>query len=153
VTTTTHFNIENQSAYFPAACIGRRENSSTLTRPGTCMTILIVDDNDGMRRILRRALPASATSVFDISDGSAALAAYTTIRPDLVLMDIRMPIVDGLAATRSIRGVDPNARIIIVTDYDDEQLRAAAAESGACAYFLKQNLTGLAELIEAVTGS
>jgi two-component system response regulator DegU len=117
------------------------------------MTILIVDDNDGMRRMLRRALPASATSVFDTSDGSAALAAYTTIRPDLVLMDIRMPIVDGLAATRAIRGVDPNARIIIVTDYDDEQLRAAAAESGACAYFLKQNLTGLAELIEAVTGS
>jgi len=41
----------------------------------------------------------------------------------------------------------------MVTDYDDEQLRAAAGESGACAYFLKQNLTGLAELIEAVTVS
>jgi DNA-binding NarL/FixJ family response regulator len=117
------------------------------------MTILIVDDNAGMRRILRRALPTTTTAVHECSDGSAALAAYATFRPDVVLMDIRMPIVDGLDATRAIIGVDPNARIVIVTDYDDEQLRVAAAGAGARAYFLKQNLTNLAELIVTVASS
>jgi DNA-binding NarL/FixJ family response regulator len=69
-------------------------------------------------------------------------------------MDIRMPIMDGLGATHTMIDVDPNARIVIVTDYDDEALRAAAAaDAEACAYFLKQNLTDLAELIAAVTCS
>jgi DNA-binding NarL/FixJ family response regulator len=117
------------------------------------MTILIVDDNAGMRLILRRALPTTTTAVHEFSDGSAALAAYITFRPDVVLMDIRMPIMDGLDATRTIIGADPNARIVIITDHDDEALRAAAADAGARAYFLKQNLTDLADLIAAVTCS
>ena len=68
-------------------------------------------------------------------------------------MDIRMPIMDGLGATHTMIDVDPNARIVIITDHDDEALRAAAADAGARAYFLKQNLTDLSELIAAVTCS
>lgn len=102
--------------------------------------------------MLRRALPAAATAVHECSDGSCALAAYNAFHPDVVLMDIRMPVIDGLAATREIIGADPGARIVIVTDYDDDHLRAAAVESGAQAYFLKENLTELAELIVTVAG-
>jgi DNA-binding NarL/FixJ family response regulator len=57
-----------------------------------------------------------------------------------------------VTATREILNHDPSARVIIVTDYDDEQLRAAAAEAGARAYFLKQNLTELGPLVAAVAG-
>lgn len=116
------------------------------------MTILIVDDNAGMRRLLRRAVPETASAVWECSDGAEALAAYTEWQPDIVLMDIRMPRTDGLAAARQICQFDPSARVVMVTDYDDEDLRAAAREAGACGYALKQNLTELPGLIRSVVG-
>ncbi len=115
------------------------------------MTVLIVDDNPAIRRLLRRAVLKTASIVWECTDGSDALAAYTDYRPDVVLMDIRMPLMDGLAATRQIRHFNPAARVVIVTDYDDEDLRNAALEAGACAYALKQNLTELAGLLRSIT--
>jgi CheY-like chemotaxis protein len=115
------------------------------------MTVLIVDDNAAIRRLLRRAVLDMASAVWECSDGADALAAYTSYRPDLVLMDIRMPRMDGLAATRQIRELHPSARVVVVTDYDDEDLRNAASEAGACGYALKQNLTDLPGLIQSVS--
>ncbi len=69
-------------------------------------------------------------------------------QPDLGLMDIHMPRMDGLATTRQIRLRYPEARIVIVTDYDDDDLRSAAKDAGACGYALKQNLTELEALID-----
>ena len=114
------------------------------------MTILIVEDNPGVRKVLRRAVAGLTTTIQECSDGCFALPAYKTWQPDVVLMDIRMETMDGLTATREIIGAYPNARIVIVTDHDDEQLRAAAVHAGACAYFLKEKLTDLAELVRAV---
>ena len=116
------------------------------------MKILIVDDNAGMRRLLRRTVPEIASAVWECSDGADALAAYAERQPDVVLMDIRMPLMDGLAATRQIRRFDPSARVVMVTDYDDEDLRLAAREAGACAYTLKQNLIDLRCLICSLMG-
>jgi len=114
------------------------------------MTILIVDDNPGMRRLLRRAVPDTASAIWECTDGADALAAYAERHPDIVLMDVRMPRMDGLAAARQIRKFDPTARVVMVTDYDDEDLRVAAREAGACGYALKQNLTDLPDLIRSV---
>jgi CheY-like chemotaxis protein len=114
------------------------------------MTVLIVDDNPAIRRLLRRAMPDTAGTIWECPDGSEALAMYGNHQPDVVLMDIRMPQMDGLAATRQIRQFYPSARVVMVTDYDDEDLRKAASEAGACAYALKQNLTELAGLIRSV---
>jgi CheY-like chemotaxis protein len=116
------------------------------------MTVLIVDDNAAIRRLLRRAVIDTASDVWECSDGSEALAVYTDYRPDIVLMDIRMPRMDGLTATRQIRQFHPTARVVMVTDYDDEDLRNAASEAGACGYALKQNLTNLAGLIRSIAG-
>jgi CheY-like chemotaxis protein len=111
------------------------------------MTFLIVEDNAGIRRMLQRILNGTATAIWECTDGSDALAAYEEHRPDVVLMDLRMPHVDGLAATRQIRGYDPSARIIVVTDYQDEDMKTAALEAGAREYVLKQEISGLPELV------
>ena len=114
------------------------------------MKILIVEDNAGVRRLLRRAVGETAGCIVECEDGADALAAYRELQPDIVLMDIRMTRVDGLAATRQIVKAYPSARIVIVTDYDDDILRRTAKEAGASAYALKQNLTDLAQLVASV---
>lgn len=114
------------------------------------LRVLIVEDNPSIRRLLRRAVLEVATAVQDCNDGAQALAAYSVMRPDIVLMDVRMPVLDGLAATRQIRAVFPTARIVMVTDYDDEGLRSAAADAGACGYTLKENMTDLPQQLCAI---
>src|ERR1700744_261538 len=102
------------------------------------MTVLIVEDNASVRRLLRRAVSEAATSIWECIDGNEAFTAYCDHRPDVVLMDIRMPHVDGLIATRQIIQAYPIAKVVMVTDYDDDSLRNAAREVGASAYILKQ---------------
>ncbi len=111
------------------------------------MKILIVDDNPTVRRLIRQAVREIAEETRECSDGNQSLAAYADFQPDLVLMDIRMPGMDGLTATKQLKRAYPSARIFIVTDYDDDEVRNAAQEAGACGYALKQNLTGLEDLI------
>ena len=111
------------------------------------MSLLIVEDNAKMRRMLKSMVADLASDVRECSDGSEALAAYTAHHPDWVLMDIAMKDVDGISATRQIKAVYPEARIIIVTSYDEVELREAARVAGACGYVLKENLSALHELI------
>lgn len=107
------------------------------------MTILIVDDNAAVRRLIRRAIAHLANEIHECADGADAMSAYLEYRPDLIFMDIRMPRLDGLMATRQIMKAYPSARIVIVTDYDEEQLKIAAFEAGAKGYALKDNLSDL----------
>jgi two-component system response regulator DegU len=116
------------------------------------MKILIVDDNPGIRRVLRRALMDTASTVWECSDGVDALKFYNDHQPDVVLMDVKMPIMDGLTAARQIRKAHPAAKVVMVTDYDDDDLRKAASEAGACGYSLKQNLTELVPLLLSISG-
>jgi CheY-like chemotaxis protein len=111
------------------------------------MTLLIVEDNAGIRRVLRRILVDTASTIWECADGSEALTAYEAYRPDVVLMDIKMTHVDGLTATRQIRAHDPSARIIVVTDYQDEDMKTAALEAGASEYVLKHEISGLPEIV------
>lgn len=71
------------------------------------------------------------------------MARYFAVRPDWVLMDIHMRDGDGLTATRTIRERDGAARIVIVTQFNEEELRRAAGEAGAMGYVLKENLLAI----------
>lgn len=85
----------------------------------------------------------------ECGDGSEALAACTTEPPDWVLMDVEMPGMDGLTATRELKQRFPDVRIIIVTNHGEEDLRAAAMESGAFGFLLKEHLADLTPIILA----
>jgi DNA-binding NarL/FixJ family response regulator len=111
------------------------------------MKLLIVEDNAPMREITKRLVGDLANQISECDDGDQALVAYAGERPDWVLMDIEMKRVNGIAATRRLLAAFPEARVVIVTNYDDEPLRQAAREAGACGYVLKENLIALRELI------
>lgn len=115
------------------------------------MTLLIVEDNPAMRRLMRRLVADLADEIGECSDGVEAVALYAELQPDWVLMDIEMPRLNGLAATRRIKADFPEARIVIVTNYDDATLRRAAEQAGACGYALKENLIDLRRLLQRAT--
>ena len=112
-----------------------------------------MDDNDAVRRLIASILRHLAEEIRECADGADALAAYETLRPDLVLMDIRMKQVDGIQATKQIRAAHPTARIVIVSDYDDAELRKAALQAGAFDYRLKDDLTDLIQLVDTTSGN
>jgi CheY-like chemotaxis protein len=114
------------------------------------MKLLIVDDNAAVRRLIRSIVRPLAADIYECTDGLEALSAYLAERPDVVLMDIRMNGVDGIQATKQIRAADGQARIFIVTDFDDPELRQASMRAGACGYVLKHNLLELVRLLEAI---
>ncbi len=93
-----------------------------------------MDDNAAVRRIIRRAVDEIAGEVVECADGEEVLSLYEKHHPDLVLMDIKMPKVDGLAATTYLKNRFPQAKVFMVTDIDDEDVRSVALEAGACGY-------------------
>jgi two-component system NarL family response regulator len=107
------------------------------------MDILIIEDNPAMRRLIHTLVGDLADSVYECEDGAQALEAYLRHRPDWVLMDIKMPGLDGITASSQISRADPSAKIVIVTDYDDERLLVAARNAGAREYVSKERLLDL----------
>jgi two-component system response regulator DegU len=114
----------------------------------TTMKILIVEDNATLRRLIRNALDGLTATFVESTDGAEALSAYEVNRPDLVLMDIRMPRLDGLTATRELMQRHPEARVLMLTDYDEAGMRRAAFEAGACGYALKHDLSDLGSIVD-----
>jgi CheY-like chemotaxis protein len=113
--------------------------------------IMVVEDNASMRALIRSLVEELASMVHECGSGEEALDLYARVRPDCVVMDIRLPGLDGLAATRAIRRLDPGARVVIVTEFGDEQYRRAAEAAGARGFVLKENLLTLrAELGSAI---
>jgi two-component system response regulator DegU len=111
------------------------------------MRVLIVDDNAEFRRLIVRVLDGIAEVAGECESGSRAVAAYDALQPDCVLMDIRMHGIDGIEATRRIRARHPDAHIVIVTEYEDAELRRAARQAGARAYVVKDDLLPLRTML------
>ncbi|MCM3903204.1 MAG: response regulator transcription factor [Pyrinomonadaceae bacterium] len=107
------------------------------------MIVLIVDDSEPMRRMIKTLINDLVDEVYECSDGNEALAAYHEHIPDVVLMDVKMDGMDGLAATRQIKESFPEARIVMVSQWEDAPLRKAARLAGAEAYVGKADLLPL----------
>lgn len=111
------------------------------------MKVLIVDDNVQIRTLLREYLPASASDVYECSDGSEAMSFFRQYRPDWVLMDQDMPVVDGITAIREIIAEFPKANICMVTAFDDEDLRTEAFAAGASGFVVKDSLYQIEDIL------
>lgn len=116
-------------------------------------TLLLVDDHILVRQGIKSLL--EGTGRFQVAgeakDGLEALDIYTKTRPDLVLMDLNMPILDGIDATERIKALDGSARVLILTIHGERERIRAAMEVGADGYLLKDtSAEEFAQAIEAV---
>lgn len=111
------------------------------------MKLLIVEDNAEMRRLIKHMLKGLALEISECDDGCEVLANYARTEPDWVLMDITMKEMDGLTATRQLLAEWPQARVVMVTNHDDDLLREEARRAGACGYVLKENLLEVRRLL------
>jgi DNA-binding NarL/FixJ family response regulator len=112
--------------------------------------IVLVDDQAIVREGLRAMLSLEPDMIIvgEASGGQEALALVARLRPDIVLMDVRMPDMDGLTALERIKRADPDAAVIMVSLYDDADYLYRAVSAGAAGYILKEASRG--ELVRAV---
>src|SRR5882672_2943302 len=109
---------------------------------GNSIRILVADDNFLVRLGLGAVLNAQSgmTVVAEAGNGRQAVELFRQHTPDIVLMDLRMPLMTGVEATKAIRSEDPGARIIVLTTYDGDEDIYRALQAGARAYLLKDVL-------------
>jgi len=112
--------------------------------------VLVVDDHailrDGLRSLLDRQ--QDIVVVGEASSGEEALAQIGSLAPDIVLMDLAMPGMDGLEATRRLRRSHPDVKVLILTQHDDREYIAPALHAGAAGYVLKRS--GGREVVNAI---
>ncbi len=112
------------------------------------MIILIVEDNEAMRHMIRALIGPIAETIHECGDGLAAVESYVRFHPDWVVMDIDLPRMDGLSATRQIIACDPEAKILMLTNFDESDMRWAADEAGARGYILKDDLLAVRTFLQ-----
>lgn len=103
------------------------------------ITVLVVDDQPLVR--MGNALVLDTADDIEVvgeaADGEEAIAAAARLAPDVVLMDVRMPVIDGIRATRAITSAHPATRVIVLTTFDLDEYAFGALEAGASAFLLK----------------
>jgi two-component system, OmpR family, KDP operon response regulator KdpE len=113
----------------------------------TAAKILVVDDAPQVRRVMRTSLAAQGYTVYEARNGEEALEGMRSTPPDLVLLDVNMPVMDGLTACREIRR-DSAVPIIMLTVRDAERDKVAALDAGADDYVVKP--FGMPELLARI---
>jgi DNA-binding NarL/FixJ family response regulator len=116
------------------------------------MTFLLAEDNPSMRQSIKQFLSADVPdhhTFYEASDGSEAIELYDRFIPEWVLMDIEMHPVDGFTASKTIIESYPDAKIIILTSYDDPTFRKAASEAGTIAFVSKARLHDIPKILSA----
>ena len=113
-------------------------------------TLLIVDDNAEMRRLMRQVAAEPNDLVIECADGDEVMEAYAEHHPDWVVMDVEMKRVDGLTATSILTRRYPEAKVVIVTKYTDDETRRAAKESGALFFLGKDEIFLLPRFIREI---
>jgi DNA-binding NarL/FixJ family response regulator len=117
---------------------------------GALLRVIIADDHALVREGTIRILEAQPDIVVvgEAGDGASAVEVALRLQPDVALLDLRMPILNGIDATQSIRAQAPNIAILVLSAYDDDEYVSAVLKAGASGYLLKTVRAN--ELIEAV---
>jgi DNA-binding NarL/FixJ family response regulator len=114
------------------------------------MRVLLADDHQLLRQAVRRALEdAGMTVVAEAGDGGEAVRLAGELRPDVVVMDVSMPVLDGIEATRRIHDDLPELPIVIITMHGDEALRRDAVNAGAAGFLTKD--VSMQEVVATIT--
>ena len=116
----------------------------------TPVRVLLVDDDDLMRAGLKAVLSSdeSVDVVGEAGDGRSAIERARAVRPDVVLMDVRMPGLDGISATREILDTSLDVKVVILTTFEEDDYIFGALNAGASGFLLKR--TGPEELLAAI---
>jgi DNA-binding NarL/FixJ family response regulator len=101
--------------------------------------LMLVDDQSLFREALRTllALQPDFEIVGEAENGARAIALARTLKPDVILMDLRMPVLDGVEATRSVLAAQPSVRVVVLTTFEEDEEIFAAMRAGAVGYLLK----------------
>jgi DNA-binding NarL/FixJ family response regulator len=117
------------------------------------ISVMLVDDQalfrDGLRAVL--SVQAGLQVVAEAANGKEAVATAMRLEPQVVLMDLRMPVMNGVEATRAIRAALPGCQVIVLTTFDDDDQVFDALRAGALGYLLKDSPP--ARLVEAVSAA
>ncbi|HMU79217.1 MAG TPA: response regulator transcription factor [Microthrixaceae bacterium] len=113
------------------------------------MRVLLADDHQILRDGIRRGLESAGEDVVGEADnGEEAVALAIETRPDIVLMDLSMPVLDGVGAARRIREEVPDSKVVVLTMHDDPAMTRAALQAGAAAYLTKG--TSFADVLDTL---
>jgi DNA-binding NarL/FixJ family response regulator len=117
---------------------------------GAPVRVLLVDDDDLMRAGLKAVLSSDARVdvAGEAGNGRDAVEQVRALRPDLVLMDVRMPDLDGIAATREVLAASPDVKVVILTTFEEDDYIFGALNAGASGFLLKR--TAPEQLLEAI---
>jgi two-component system, NarL family, response regulator DesR len=115
------------------------------------MKVMIVDDNAEMRGLIRTILAETASDFVECADGREAVAVYQAEHPDWTVMDVAMRAMDGLTATRLLRAKDPQAQVLIMTQYHSPSLQERAREAGASGFLAKEALIELPNTLAKIS--
>ena len=114
-------------------------------------TVILADDHTLVLEGFRRLLETHCELLATVGDGQALLKAAAQHRPDIVILDISMPVMNGIEAARTLKSKFPSMRLVFVTMHADPAYVRAAFQAGACGYLLKQSLgTELTQALHTV---
>lgn len=130
-----------------------RMPASRTNRATDILRVLVVDDDEELRQLVRLLLEAEPglTIVAEAANGLSAIELAVSHRPDLIFMDVNMPVLDGLLATRILRSTLPEARVVVISGNREPEIEANSLAAGAVAFLAKPvSRPGLIELVRSL---
>src|SRR5262245_5628074 len=132
---------------FGFTTVERRSAARGNTLIGALMKLLIVDDHDGVRKLIRELVGHRATEIRECADGEEAIKVCPEFMPDFVIMDLKLPGMDGFEATRQLIAAQPRLRVIAISHLKHPDVEERARQAGAVYFVRKEKLFDLARYL------